>query len=261
MSTIFPGSASAGQVFNGYTFDGTSWNINGIDLTEEYQPIVTGISSTEIGYLDGVTSSIQTQLNGKVSTTGANTIALTTTTESDPLTIQSKNEHGGAGFAGIFTLENTISGATNTKKHIRINSTGGLEIINNAYTANIFTLEDGGNITNVNNISANGSITSTNISDSGWQTVSSFANSYTGSNVAYRKLNGVVYMRGRVNGGTAGAGAFTLPSGYRPSTIEAVIPVQQYGTSNINYVTIGTDGVVVPNGTSAWLSGVCFPLG
>ena len=36
MSTIFPLSASAGQVFDGYTFDGTAWNINGIDLTENY---------------------------------------------------------------------------------------------------------------------------------------------------------------------------------------------------------------------------------
>lgn len=36
MSTIFPLSASAGQVFSGYTFDGTSWNINGIDLTANY---------------------------------------------------------------------------------------------------------------------------------------------------------------------------------------------------------------------------------
>ena len=36
MATIFPGSASVGQIFNGYTFDGTVWNINGIDLTENY---------------------------------------------------------------------------------------------------------------------------------------------------------------------------------------------------------------------------------
>ena len=36
MATIFPGSASVGQVFDGYTFDGTAWNINGIDLTENY---------------------------------------------------------------------------------------------------------------------------------------------------------------------------------------------------------------------------------
>jgi len=36
MATIFPLSASVGQVFNGYEFNGTSWNIIGISLTEDY---------------------------------------------------------------------------------------------------------------------------------------------------------------------------------------------------------------------------------
>lgn len=101
MSTIFPGSASVGQIYNNYTFDGTAWNINGIDLTENYleessasatyltqvsasntyitqtsasttyQPKVANVSDTEIGYLDGVTSAIQTQLNSKANLSGA----------------------------------------------------------------------------------------------------------------------------------------------------------------------------------------------
>ena len=36
MATIFPLSASVGQTFNGYEFDGISWNIIGIDLTQDY---------------------------------------------------------------------------------------------------------------------------------------------------------------------------------------------------------------------------------
>lgn len=36
MATIFPLSASVGQVYNGYEFDGTSWNIIGLDLTQDY---------------------------------------------------------------------------------------------------------------------------------------------------------------------------------------------------------------------------------
>ena len=97
MSTIFPGSASVGQVFNGYTFDGTVWNINGIDLTTNYleessasatyltqvnasstyQPIVANVSNTEIGYLDGVTSGIQSQIDSKLSASSASTTYLT----------------------------------------------------------------------------------------------------------------------------------------------------------------------------------------
>jgi hypothetical protein len=33
---IFPGSASVGQIYESYTFDGTSWNLNGLKLTGSY---------------------------------------------------------------------------------------------------------------------------------------------------------------------------------------------------------------------------------
>ena len=220
-----------------------------------YQTKVSGVSDTEIGYLDGVTSAIQTQLADKVSKTGTNIIALTTTTDNDPLTIQSKNGHGGTGFAGILTVENTTTGASNTKKYLRMTSTGAIEFINNAYSATIFSLSDEGNL------SVSGTMNGSTLGDTGWQSVSSFNNGYSGANVAYRRINNVVYLRGRVNGGTANASAFNLPSGYRPSTSEVVVPVQQYGTSNINYVTVGTDGNVTPNGTAAWLHSVVYPLG
>ena len=36
MASIFPASASVGQVFNSYTFDGTSWNIEGFDFNLDY---------------------------------------------------------------------------------------------------------------------------------------------------------------------------------------------------------------------------------
>jgi hypothetical protein len=65
MATIFPKSP-APQVnveYQGYRYNGTYWDIIGIDLTADYQPKVSGVSDTEIGYLDGVTSAIQTQIN------------------------------------------------------------------------------------------------------------------------------------------------------------------------------------------------------
>ena len=98
------------------------------------------------------------------------------------------------------------------------------------------------------------------LEDTGWQTVSTFANSFTGTNVSYRKINNIVYLRGNVSGGTAGTGAFTLPLGYRLA-IEGVYVAQQYGTANMMYVTIGADGVVAPNTSSAWLSGISYPIG
>jgi hypothetical protein len=99
------------------------------------------------------------------------------------------------------------------------------------------------------------------LEDTGWVTISSFSNSYSGSgSPAYRKINNVVYLRGRVSGGTANTTAFNLPSGYRPA-VDTVITVQQFGTGNVNYVTVNPDGNVIPNATAAWLSSIIFPVG
>ena len=51
---------------------------------------------------------------------------------------------GGGGYGGLWTIRNTASGATNPDKSFRINPTGGLEIINNAYNAVPFTFSDDG---------------------------------------------------------------------------------------------------------------------
>jgi hypothetical protein len=70
MATIFP-TSPAPQVndeYQGYRYNGTSWDIIGVDLTGDYQTKVASVSNTELGYLDGVTSSVQTQLNAKQST-------------------------------------------------------------------------------------------------------------------------------------------------------------------------------------------------
>jgi len=207
----------------------------------------------------GVTGA--TGSTGATGPTGADAAAPLTLTQSSnsasyPLTISSANEQGGgAGWSDMVKLINSKSGATNSSKYIRMNATGGLEIVNNAYSATIFALSDAGVI------STGGTINSATIEDTGWTTVSSFANGFSASTaVAYRRINNVVYMRGNVTGGTAGAGAFVLPSGYRPSTT-TVVPVQKFGTPDITYVTVGVDGVVAPNSTSGWLSSVIFPVG
>ncbi len=73
MATIFP-TSPAPQVndeYQGYRYNGVSWDIIGIDLTADYQLKITGVSDTEIGHLDGVTSSIQTQINSKLSSSTA----------------------------------------------------------------------------------------------------------------------------------------------------------------------------------------------
>lgn len=58
---------------------------------------IGNVSSTELGYLDGVTSSIQTQFNGKVSKTGNETIAGVKTL-TDGLKLQGQNVSPFSGF-------------------------------------------------------------------------------------------------------------------------------------------------------------------
>ena len=53
MSTIFPGSASVGQIFDGYSFNGTAWDIIGIDLTADYLETSTASAT----YLNKVSAS------------------------------------------------------------------------------------------------------------------------------------------------------------------------------------------------------------
>ncbi len=146
MATIFPLSASVGQIYQGYSYNGTAWEIIGedwkpntysptppdyaeagfiwIDSDEDVpeidvasfvtasnyvvltnktingsnntlsnipqnaitdlsttlsskQDVVSGVSNTEIGYLDGVTSGIQSQLDSKLSSNSASTTYLT----------------------------------------------------------------------------------------------------------------------------------------------------------------------------------------
>ena len=62
-------------------------------------------------------------------------------------TITSANTKGGVGYSDFLQVTNSSTGATNPSKYFRLNSTGGLEIINSAYTTNILSLTDGGNFT------------------------------------------------------------------------------------------------------------------
>lgn len=69
------------------------------------------------------------------------------------LTITSNNQIGGANYAGLLTLTNS-AGGSNPNKYIRINSTGGLEIINSAYSSVLYTFDNSGNFTALQNITA-----------------------------------------------------------------------------------------------------------
>ena len=90
MSTIFPGSASVGQIYNNYTFDGTAWNINGIDLTENYLEE----SSASATYLTQVNASTiyATKVYADSAASSASAAAVSYLVDSAPSTLNTLNE-------------------------------------------------------------------------------------------------------------------------------------------------------------------------
>jgi hypothetical protein len=99
-----------------------------------------------------------------------------------------------------------------------------------------------------------------------WTEVSSFSNSWVnyGSphyNAAYTKVNKWVYLRGVLKNGSVGS-AFTLPTGYRPSS-DLRLPSTSAGPS-VAIVTVGSDGTVLLNSsdlTRVSIDGLSFYSG
>lgn len=67
---------------------------------------------------------------------------------------------GGTGYHDFLSATNTYASAVNPSKFFRIDSAGTLQIINSAYTANIFNLTDAGELT-ILRLNANGTGTGT----------------------------------------------------------------------------------------------------
>ena len=119
------------------------------------------LTNNEFGRISNANNALQFTSGGNL--TGANVISanifngtngnLTTTSE---VVIQSNNAHGGAGYAGIMTMTNTIGGSTNPNKYVRLNSVGNLQIIDSAYATTLFDLSNSGNLTIAGTFTGNG---------------------------------------------------------------------------------------------------------
>ena len=103
------------------------------------------------------------------------------------------------------------------------------------------------------------------LGDSGW-IAPTILNSWSGSTVRYRKLNGVVYLRGRLTETSATFNkAFELPAGYRPAVdLNVVILTGASMPGTAERCEIGTDGDVTVTRfveTTKNLDGISFPVG
>lgn len=105
-------------------------------------------------------------------------------------------------------------------------------------------------------------------SDTGWQTLTPAAGwSIDPSHpIEARRLNGVVYLRGRVNGPLTSSTVLTLPVGFRPSLLSFFL-IERGSATAISRITVDTTGAVVQTSTNAaaaganmGLSGITFPV-
>ena len=89
----------------------------------------------------GIIAATQADISGQLSVTYT-----PPTTTGSAIQIAAANTRGGTGYADVLQFTNTSGGATNPNKTIRVNITGGIEVIDSNYGNNIFTITDGGNV-------------------------------------------------------------------------------------------------------------------
>jgi hypothetical protein len=149
---------SDGNIFSG---TGQSWTL----ADNNASALSFNGGATSILKLVSTTGSKGVTMGGTLGVTGATTLSstlgVTVTSSSDALSVTynpastsgaaisatGKDSNGGVGYFDFLKVTNTTSGATNSNKWFRLNSTGTIEIINSAYGATIFGLSDAGRVT------------------------------------------------------------------------------------------------------------------
>lgn len=104
----------------------------------------------------GPTGLLNNTAPGQIVGTQLNVAYYPANTTGVAIQVSAANTKGGAGYADVIQLTNTSGGATNPNKFFRVNITGGLEIINSAYTSTSFQLLDSGDLTISGNTTFNG---------------------------------------------------------------------------------------------------------
>lgn len=98
-------------------------------------------------YLTSLTDTLATVTSRGASTSTVLTFTGGTDSNSSAVKFAGYNQRGGVGFHGAFEITNTFASATNPNKFFRLDSTGAFQIVNSAYTLNIFNLTDAGALT------------------------------------------------------------------------------------------------------------------
>ena len=217
-SLSITGNVAAGNANLGNLAQANFFSGDGRNLTNIAGASVTGTvaNATYADTAGTVSSNIQSNITSvgtlaSLSVSGNATIANISSTGNikagGELSVISDNGHGGANYAGILTMTNTNTGATNPNKYIRLNPTGAFEIVNSAYSETIMSLTDAGtlnailfsgsgaNLSNlpVANISGLGNIATVNL-DGNSANVLSGAGTWLAAGGGYSNSNVSTYL-------------------------------------------------------------------
>jgi hypothetical protein len=130
---------------------------NVAEVTNLYFTNARATSAVTNTSLSNITVTGNAVFNGNITSSGLITSSITGSPTNTALyNLSAGNTFGGTGYADVIKLTNTSGGSTNPNKYIRLNSSGGLEVINSAYLLDILTLTDTGALTVRNTITANG---------------------------------------------------------------------------------------------------------
>ena len=195
---------------------------------------------------------------GSVVTSGSPTTAF--------ITISGSNTIGGTDYNDFIRVTNTAVGATNPTKTIRVNNTGGIEVLNNAYTAQILNLADNGNL-----FVGGGNIATTSLNDG----VSNYLSFNLNNSQIYDDGNFHIHSRGagqgmwlNSNNGSiiignqspvaGGGAASSIIMGSGSTTTRALVNVYGSKTYTIGaYGFLATSGAGTGAGTTAPYSLYC----
>jgi hypothetical protein len=144
-NTSFVGTVSAANVVSNSQL---SSNLANYQTTAGLSANVATISSNNSSYLGTLAANQYAYANGSnFNITNPVTITYTgATTTGHGLHLSVANTQGGTGYADFLKVTNRTAGATANTKSFRLNSTGGIEITNSAYTNTIFSLSDAGTV-------------------------------------------------------------------------------------------------------------------
>jgi len=111
---------------------------NGYELDELHGVQITSVADLDTLYYDSATGLWKNRVGISVNAptgSGATKVGVI---------VSGSNTNGGANYLDFLKATNTAVGATNINKYFRLNSTGGIEIVNSAYSGVILTLTDSG---------------------------------------------------------------------------------------------------------------------